>query len=52
MQKNRAIMLEKTAEAIAYAFSIKHREHNYLGESFKVEELHRVEKENFSLNFE
>ena len=39
MQKNRAIMLEKTAAAIAYAFSIKHREHNYLGESFKVEEL-------------
>ena len=39
MQKNRALMLKETADAIAHTFSIKQREHNYLGERFEVSEI-------------
>ena len=39
MPKNRAIMLQKTAEAIAHAFSMHEREHNYLNEGFQVDEI-------------
>ena len=36
MQKNRALMLKETADAIAHTFSSNQREHNYLGEQFEV----------------
>ena len=39
MQKNRALMLKETADAIAFAFSSNQREHNYLSEKFQVSEI-------------
>ena len=39
MQRNRALMLKETADAIAHTFSNNHREHNYLNERFEVSEI-------------
>ena len=39
MQRNRALMLKETADAIAHTFSSNQREHNYLNEQFEVSEI-------------